>query len=178
MKRFVTTLGTVAALAAGALALVMLLPSLAGYERYVILTGSMTGTYDTGSVVFAKAVPVADLEVGDVITYAPPAGASPTPLVTHRVARIELQPDGRRVFRTKGDANPAVDPWTFTLPQAEQAQVRFSVPYIGRVVGALADRETRMLFIGGPALLVALFILAGLVRDALRRPALPGAARS
>ncbi len=106
MKRFLSLLSTVAALAVAALALIMLLPGLAGFERYVILTGSMTGSYDAGSVVFAKPVPVAELETGDVITYAPPAGESPTRLVTHRIERISLQADGRRVFRTKGETTP------------------------------------------------------------------------
>ena len=49
-----------------------------GIQRYVIVSGSMTGTYDRGSVVFDQVVPVASLKVGDVITYRPPAGAGPT----------------------------------------------------------------------------------------------------
>jgi len=57
-------------------AAVMLVPALLGYHRYVILNGSMTGTYDPGSIVFDKPVPVSMLKVGDVITYSPPPGAS------------------------------------------------------------------------------------------------------
>src|SRR5262245_3874192 len=87
-----------------------------GYERYVIMSGSMTGTYDVGSIVFDKRVDADDLEVGDVITYQPPASSGLTNLVTHRIASIGHDPkDGRAVYRTKGDANPQVDPWTFRL---------------------------------------------------------------
>ena len=54
--------GTTLLLAAGVLlGALMVLPALAGYERYVIVSGSMTGTYDRGSVVFDQVVPVAEL---------------------------------------------------------------------------------------------------------------------
>ncbi len=157
---------TLAVLAVVAAAAVMLAPVVAGYERYVITSGSMTGTYDTGSVVYARNVPTAELRIGEVITYAPPAGAGPTELVTHRIAQITRGPDGQRVFRTKGDANPAADPWRFELPEAQQARVALSVPLAGYVFIALADRDLRMLLIGGPALLVALSVLLGMIRDA------------
>ena len=157
-----------AALAVAAvLALAMLAPALAGYDRYVIVSGSMTGSYDRGSVVYTKTVPVADLRVGDAITYAPPPGKSPTELVTHRIASIAPGPAGP-VFRTKGDANEAVDPWRFTLHETTQPRVEFSVPYVGFLVAALSDRETRMLVIGLPAALIALAILAGLAGDVRR----------
>ena len=179
MKTAGSLLGTLAVLIGLAFATVMLAPALLGYERYVILTGSMTGTYDAGSIVYAKPVPTADLRVGDVITYAPPPGNTPTPLVTHRIAGIETQPEGQRVFRTKGDANAAVDGWTFTLPDTKQARVSYSVPHAGRLISALSDRETRMLVIGVPAGLIALLVLAGLAREsreagrATRAPADP-----
>jgi signal peptidase I len=149
-----------------ALAAAMLLPTLAGFGRYVITSGSMTGTYDTGSIVYTKQAPVAQLRTGDVITYAPPRGQSPTQLVTHRIVSIRRGPDGRRIFRTKGDANAAADPWKFSLDQPTQARVAFGVPFLGRLVSALSDRQTRMLLIGVPALLVALFAFVQVVRDA------------
>ncbi|WP_372789008.1 signal peptidase I [Paraconexibacter sp.] len=155
------------------LAGLMLVPALLGYERYVIVSGSMTGTIDTGSIVYAKAVPTESLVVGDVITYAPPAGASPTELVTHRIASITPGPRGERVYVTKGDHNPAVDPWTFTLTAPTQAREQFHVPYVGYVFAALSVREIRMAVIGGPALLIALLTLAGLVRDSRRDAAGP-----
>jgi signal peptidase len=162
LRRLAGALALVVALAfAGA----MLVPAVLGYERYVIVSGSMSGTVDTGSIVYAKPVPTDALERGDVITYAPPAGASPTELVTHRVASITRGPQGERIFRTKGDANRTVDPWTFTLPGETQATMRFHVPYVGYAISALSVREVRMAVIGGPALLIALLTLVGLARD-------------
>jgi signal peptidase len=155
-------------LTAGAVALAaaVLVPALLGYQRYVITSGSMTGTYDRGSIVYDRVVPTRSLDVGDVITYAPPAGAGPAGLVTHRIAAITPQPGGARVFRTKGDANPVKDPWTFTLTRPTQARVAFHLPYVGYALAALAERKVRMILIGVPALLVALSVLAGLWREA------------
>jgi signal peptidase len=153
------------------LAALMLLPAVAGLQRYVITSGSMTGTYDVGSIVYARAVPVEHLRVGDVITYGPPPGASPTPLVTHRIVSI-TRSRGTRVFTTKGDANPSRDPWRFSLSAPRQARVSFGVPYAGYAFAALSDRRARMLLIGLPALLIALGSLAGVWRD-LRRALRP-----
>ena len=152
-----------AALAVAALAaLLVLAPALIGWQRYAIVSGSMSGTYDEGSLVLADVVPVADLEVGDVITYQPPAGDH---LITHRIAWIGRDDAGRRLFRTKGDANPVADPWTFRLDRATQARVRLGVPYAGHALTALGRRDVRMAVIGLPALLIAGFTLGRLWRQ-------------
>jgi signal peptidase len=151
-----------------ALAGLMLVPGLFGYERYVITSGSMTGSYDRGSIVFDEVVPVAQLNVGDVITYTPPPGAGPSGLITHRIESISTDRLGRPLFQTKGDANGTADPWTFTLDEPTQARVAFHVPYVGYLLAALAIRSVRMLVIGLPALLIALAVLAALRREARR----------
>jgi signal peptidase len=145
-------------------------PALLGYQHYVITGGSMTGTYDKGSIVFEKAVAAHDLEVGDVITYQPPASTGVTWLVTHRIIKVGHDAKGRQVLRTKGDANPDADPWSFSLTSDHQTVVVASVPYAGWALIGLADRHTRMLLVGLPALLIALLSL-GQVAAALR----PGA---
>jgi signal peptidase len=157
--------GGVLTAAAVALAAAVLVPALLGYERYVITSGSMTGAYDRGSLVYDRVVPTASLKVGDVITYDPPAGAGPSGLVTHRIAAIATAPGGARVYRTKGDANAAADAWTFSLSSATQARAVFHLPYVGYGLAALSDRRLRMLIIGVPALLVAMSVLAGLWRE-------------
>ena len=147
----------------------LIAPSLLGWERYVIISGSMTGTYDRGSLVFDEVVPTTSLKVGDVITYRPPRGAGPHGLVTHRIAKMQQdRKTGKTVFRTKGDANKSIDPWTFTLPDKQQARVIAGVPNVGFALAVLAQRELRMLIVGLPALLIALFVMAGLWRDAGR----------
>jgi signal peptidase len=136
-------------------ALVVLTPALWGWQRYAIVSGSMTGTYDRGSLVLDEVVPVDTLKVGDVITYLPPAGAGPDHLVTHRIASIERDPTGQRVYRTKGDANEVADPWTFRLGGRTQARVRLGVPFAGYALSALGRRNVRLMAIALPALLLA-----------------------
>jgi signal peptidase len=150
-----------------------LVPSLLGYDRYVITGGSMSGAIEKGSIVLAEKVDVADLAVGDVITYQPPADSGVSDLVTHRVVTARDQADGSRVFRTQGDANADPDPWKFTLDQGTQARVTFAVPHLGYAVIALADRDTRMLLVGVPAGLIALVSLleaAGALRTRRSSP--------
>jgi signal peptidase I len=153
----------VAVLAPGALTLV---PALAGYERYVITGDSMSGAIERGSIVYAKPVPVAQLRVGDVITYMPPHGGSK---VTHRIVWTGRGASGARAFRTRGDANASADPWRFELPGPTQARVDAVVPYAGYALAALGVRWVRMLAIGLPAALVAFAVLAGAWRDARGR---------
>jgi signal peptidase len=158
-------------------ALVVLAPALWGWERYAIVSGSMSGTYDRGSLVYAEVVPVEELRVGDVITYRPPAdaGRAGSHLVTHRIHSIERDGAGRRVYRTKGDANESADPWTFTLGEPTQARVRAGIPWAGHALTALGDKTVRMGVIALPALLIAAFSLARLWRqlgvEAARRAA-------
>ena len=100
-RRPVDHLVTVACVLVTLLGVAFLVPSLLGYQRYVITGTSMTGTIDLGSVAFERVVPVADLEVGDVITYQPPAESGLDHLVTHRIVAIKGD-----TFRTQGDAVP------------------------------------------------------------------------
>lgn len=162
-------LGLVILVAAG-----FVIPGLIGFERYVIVGGSMSGSFERGSVAFEKLTPVSELEVGDVITYQPPAESGLTTLVTHRIVSVKETRDGQHLFRTKGDANDKADPWQFSLPEGTQPRVEFTVPFVGHAFMAIADRETRMLLVGVPAGLVCLLGLADLARMlvGLRRPPL------
>jgi signal peptidase len=153
-------------IAAGVLfSALLIVPAALGWQRYVIVSGSMTGTYDRGTLVLDDVVPVEDLRVGDVITYKPPPGSGPKGLVTHRLVSIAHGPHGERIYRTKGDANKLADPWRFTLRDRKQARVRVGLPYAGWAIAALSKRDVRMLIIGVPAALIALSSLLGLWRE-------------
>jgi signal peptidase len=149
-----------------AFAAAVVLPGAFGYERYVITSGSMTGSYDRGSLVFEQPVPVSRLRVGDVITYSPPVGGGPTGRVTHRIAWIGHGRHGRRVFQTKGDANRVADPWTFTLDQPLQARAVLRLPYVGYLLAALHERRVRLGLLGVPAVLFGLASVVALWREA------------
>jgi len=162
VPRLVSALTTVVTIVATLIGLVLLVPGLLGFDRYVVTGASMSGTIERGSIVFTRDVAVTALAVGDVITYIPPPDSGIDHLVTHRISAIELE-DTALVFRTQGDANASVDPWAFSLDAADQARVEFAIPALGFVFIALADPETRMLALGIPAGLVALFCVVEII---------------
>lgn len=169
-RRIVSALTTVAMLLAFTLAGIMVLPTLLGYERYVIITGSMVPTLPVGSVVYDEVVPVEDLEVGDIITFVPPPEFGITDPVTHRIVKIDEGGD-QRVFRTQGDNNDDMDPWKMVLSSAEQPRVVHHIPYVGYVYMALQVGWVQLLVIGLPALALVVYIVVTLWRvsgDAVR----------
>jgi len=168
-RRTGSALSSLLLVAITAACLAYIVPGFFGYERYVITGGSMSGTFEKGSIAFEKAVPVEDLEVGDVITYLPPPDAGHSDLVTHRILTTETDERGARVFTTQGDANPDPDPWRFSLLDGTQPVVQTTVPYVGHAFIALADPNTRRLVIGVPAGLIALLAMVQLVRAATSR---------
>ena len=89
--------------------------------------------------------------------------------MTHRIVKIRKdKKTGSAVYRTKGDANQSVDPWQFLLQRQAAGARKMGVPKVGFFLAALADRTVRMIIIGFPAALIALFVLVGLWRDAGR----------
>ena len=99
IARVFSTLVVAAGLLFGAL---LVLPAALGWQRYVIVSGSMTGTYDRGSLVLDEVVPVSELREGDVITYRPPAGSGPAGLVTHRIAEVTTDKQFDQYIRETG----------------------------------------------------------------------------
>ncbi|WP_258562688.1 MULTISPECIES: signal peptidase I [Nocardioides] len=159
-----------------ALATIMVLPTLLGFERYVIVSGSMEPTLPVGSVVYDEVVPVDDLEVGDIITFVPPPEYGISDPVTHRIARIAIADEGtdaagERIFRTQGDNNPDMDPWLMVLDGPDQGRVAHHIPYVGYVYMALQVGWVQLLVIGIPAVALIVYIVVTLWRvsgDAVR----------
>jgi signal peptidase len=141
---------------------VTFVPGLLGYQRYVLVGGSMEPTIHRGSLVFDELVRVRVLRAGDVITYTPPGARRP---VTHRLISAERQKSGSPIFRTQGDANAAADMRPFKLDQPTQARYRFAVPYLGWAFIALGTPHARFLLLALPALLIALAMLGALWRE-------------
>jgi signal peptidase len=136
-------------------------PGLMGYQRYVLVGGSMEPTIHRGSLVFDEIVSVPDLRKGDVITYVPPGHSQ---AVTHRIVSRKDGKKGGPIFRTKGDNNDFVDMRPFQLDRPRQARFAFAVPYLGWLFIALGTPKLRLLLVI-PALLIALSMLAKLWRE-------------
>ena len=164
--RVLKLLATAGLLVLLAIAVLILVPPLLGYQRYVITGGSMGNAIPRGSIAFDEVVPTEHIRVGDVITYRPPNSDR---LLTHRVVWIGRGRDGVRLYRTRGDASPAPDRRAFLLPNDGQARVVFHVPLAGYVLAALSVRAVRVVAIGVPALAIALAAFAGTWRRRRRR---------
>ena len=153
-------------------AALIVLPSLFGFDRYVINGGSMEPTIPKGSVVYSKPVAAEALEVGDIITYRPPVSSGVDELVTHRIiektTRTNASGKSEGVFRTKGDANDSADPWRFTLDDGEGALEKAHLPYLGWIYLALGVPWVRIVLITVPALLIVVFTAISLWREAGR----------
>lgn len=82
----------------------LVIPKLAGYEGYVVVSGSMEPNIPVGSIVYSKEVDPATLRSGDVIVFVDPSrGETP---ITHRV--VSNNPYTQTII-TKGDANEHED---------------------------------------------------------------------
>jgi len=146
---------------------------LLGFRTYAITGGSMEGTIGRGALIVDRIVPVSSLQVGDVITYRPPGRSD---LVTHRIISIDTETSAQTLFRTRGDANEAADPWTFTLDSDRQARYAFQIPYLGYALLIFGAPLIRSVLLGLLAMLLTLSIFLQLWRDAGRpaEPALDG----
>ncbi len=174
--RAISALVTALLVGACVLAGLMVLPTLLGYERYVIVSGSMEPTIPVGSVIYDEVVPVDDIKVGDIITFVPPPEFGVDDPVTHRVVQATVIDNtgsnpGDRLFRTKGDANEDLDPWQMVLDGPDQARVAHHIPYVGYAYIALQVRWVQVLVIVIPSVALIAYIAITLWRvsgDAVR----------
>ncbi|MFC4786444.1 signal peptidase I [Nocardioides sp. MAHUQ-72] len=116
-------------------------PHVLGYRTATMLTGSMEPGIMPGDVVVTVPRPAADLRVGDVISYHIPI--EDHRVETHRVTKVVRGEDGSITFRTKGDNNPGVDPWTATLQGDTVWEKKAVIPKLGSAIRVLRDPVVR-----------------------------------
>lgn len=110
--------------------------SLGSYSMFTVLTGSMSPTFEAGSVIITQKVDADKLQTGDILTYAPLDNNNT--LVTHRIVEV-VNDDTGYSYITRGDANNVND----LAP----------VPYeavVGRVIFWMNGVGTVLLFIRTP----------------------------
>lgn len=103
-------------------------PLVMGYHPVVVLSGSMEPTYHVGSVIYYKAAPFEQINVGDPITF---VGAEGGAMVTHRVVEKD---ETARAFGTEGDANDGRDPGMVPYSNVVGKAGKISIPYGGYFV--------------------------------------------
>ena len=152
----------VLALVLAAFAFLAVGPHLLGYRTMTMLTGSMAPGINPGDVTVAVAEPIGRLAVGQIISYQIPL--QDHRVVSHRVVSVKRLANGTVQMQTKGDHNPAVDPWTAVVADKQVWRVVAVVPHLGSVIQTLRGPGLRAVFLYvGPAAL-AVFLLAGIWR--------------
>lgn len=126
-------------------------------QSYVVMSGSMSPTINTGDVIFVYDRDPNTIQEGDIITY--DLSGEETEVTTHRVVDIVEGDDGERLFVTKGDANEEPDQYQVPADSVIGVMPRGGtlpaiVPYLGR---ALLFAQSKL----GIALLV--FLPVGLL---------------
>ncbi|MGA7173318.1 MAG: signal peptidase I [Candidatus Dormiibacterota bacterium] len=137
-------------------------PRVFGQTFLVILSGSMTPTFDAGDLVVDRtltASQAAHLHKGEVITFeAGPTAAPASVLITHRIFRVSHVQDPKThqlvpLFETKGDANRAPDD-NLLQPNEILGVYEFRIPDAGYVLDALHQPIVFILLVSSPFLLL------------------------
>lgn len=154
-----SALGTVLLIIIILLCLPLTVPRVMGYNIYTVITGSMEPAIPTGSLVYVKGVPAADVKEDDVIAFYGSNNSSA--IITHRVvANSEIMGE----FITKGDANKTKD--MNPIPYADYiGKVVFSVPVLGGVAQAFTSLAGKI----AAASIVGLAVLLEIIGAALEK---------
>lgn len=83
--------------------------NLFGYHFLRVVSSSMTPEIEEGECIIVKSIQSDKLEVGDIITFYSEDPYIYGYLNTHRIASIDLDENGNKLFHTKGDANSGED---------------------------------------------------------------------
>jgi signal peptidase I len=108
-----------------------LAPAIGG-RALAIRSGSMAPAIGVGALVVAVKQDPASLGAGDVVTVDLGSGT----ILTHRVDEV-VQQDDRRMFRLKGDANPAADPVLVTQDRLV-GRVVLALPLLGYLLAMMS----------------------------------------
>lgn len=144
-------------------------PTLFGFRSFIVVSDSMTGTYDKGDVIMVKAIDGEELaedpyklKVGDVVTFIAPEGFGRVDgqTVTHRITEAPYEAeDGRLYIRTKGDAAAAVDNMPVPVENVTGIVLGKSEA-LAALQGILRSKVGFLLIIVIPLLLIAVWQIA------------------
>lgn len=144
------------------LALLVVGARVMGLQVYTVLSGSMEPTYHVGLVIYVKTVDPLTITQGQLITFLLDADT----VATHRVVEVVPDEEAPSVirFRTKGDANEAVDGSLVHYKNVIGTPV-FTIPYLGYVVSYIQNPPGTYIAISAGALLLLLMFLPDLFSE-------------
>jgi signal peptidase I len=119
-----------------------------------VLSPSMEPTFHPGDLVITKPEPATAIKVGQVIAL--PVPSAPSQRYVHRIISVATK-DGHPLVQTKGDANPAPEPYTMRIDSPTVPRVVATVPFVGRLSVLLQHTKTR---VGVMAITIVAILLA------------------
>ena len=132
-------------------------PLALGLHTYVVRSGSMTPTIDTGDLVITRSASPSEVKIGEIAMFKDPEDAGR--LITHRVRAIHER-NGRFYFVTRGDANTGFEHWNVPAT-ATLGKVAYRIPKLGYLIAPVSTGYGKLLLVVLPALGLCAF---GLVR--------------
>lgn len=153
------TITSILVAAAVILAILMVGARLVGLQVFTVLSGSMEPTYQVGSLIYVKDVDPFELEAGDVITFM----LDEDTVATHRIVEVVPDEEDSSVirFRTKGDANDAVDGSLVHYKNVLGSPI-FTIPKLGYVANYIQNPPGTYVAISAGAILLLLVFLPDL----------------
>ncbi len=126
------------------------IPSVLGFKPIIVLSGSMSPAFETGSMIFVRETDTTKLKVGDIICYMSGESA-----VTHRITEV-VNKGGEISYITKGDANNAPDRIPVN-PEAVEGVYIKHINKLGSYAMFMQSTTGMILFIVLPLLLYLIF---------------------
>jgi signal peptidase len=136
-------------------------PLAIGDRPYIVRSGSMRPTIETGDIVVVEPIAPLQAQVGDIVTFRDPNVRGR--LLSHRVRAVHQS--GRRAdFITQGDANTAQEQWAVPV-HGRIGKVLYRLPKLGYALFWMGTPAGRIGLISLPALLLCWFTLARIWRS-------------
>lgn len=146
---FTTIVFVVASLIIQKFALKEEIPNVFGYKILQVMSGSMSGEFETGDTILIKEIKnEGDLKIGDVITYR----IEKNTMVTHRI--VNITKIGEKLnYTLKGDANNTEDSEKVTFSNVEGIYVR-KLKLIGKLINFMQKPYGMVIIFMTPILLI------------------------
>ena len=128
-------------------------PNIFGYKILQVMSGSMSGEFETGDTILIKEIKnESDLKIGDIITYR----IEKNTMVTHRI--VNITKIGEKLnYTLKGDANNIEDSEKITFSNIEGIYVR-KLNLIGKLITFMQKPYGLIITFMTPTLLILIVI--------------------
>lgn len=133
-------------------------PDFLGYKPFIVLSGSMEPTINTGDIAIIKKCKADEIKEGDIIAFR--SGKS---VITHRIVEINNS-DSESKLVTKGDNNNSEDRYPVNLETVEGIFV-YRIPKLGNFAMFLQTTLGTVIFISIPFILFIIFDVAQRKKD-------------